>query len=228
MLTVITKQKDIARRIAAVQALGQVDCPKCGAPYLRPRSARPYFVCACCRHRWSENPVVDALGSWLSELHETYPWDWFATLTFANERRRRSGQGEIIVSRGDVTPDSAQYWFRRFLEDAGSAGLAKPYAFRADEYGPLYGRYHLHALVGNVGHLRRYCGTSLPKDAWGKSCCWVHRWPCGYARIYAYDPQRGAHYYLSKYVAKALANWELIGFEPQDLVFPDRVTKDPR
>ena len=137
-------------------------------------------------------------------MHQRYPWDWFATLTFARE---------------GITPAGAQYWFRRYLDDAGRAGASVPYAFRADEYGPLYGRYHLHALVGNVSHLQIYCGGRLPRGEWGKPCCWLHRWPCGHARIYAYDPQRGAQYYLSKYLVKTLANWELIGFETENLVF---------
>lgn len=208
-LTVLRKQRDLAERVAAVDALGKTNCPRCTAPYKRGKYARPYFICKNCGHRWSDNPLTDALGSWLSELHQQYPWDWFATLTFARE---------------GITPAGAQYWFRRFLEDAGAAGAAKPYAFRADEYGPLNGRYHLHALVGNVGHLQIYCGARLPKGVWGHPCCSMHRWPCGHARIFPYDPQRGAHYYLSKYVVKALATWELIGFESENLVFRDDKT----
>jgi hypothetical protein len=203
-MTVLRKQKELAYRVAAVEALGKVNCPSCGAPYDRGRFTRPYFICSTCGHRWSENPVTDALGKWLTELHQQYPWDWFATLTFARE---------------GITPAGAQYWFRRYLDGAGEAGIAKPYAFRADEYGPLHGRYHLHALVGNVSHLQIYCGARLQKNEWGNPCCWVHRWPCGYARIFPYDPQRGASYYLSKYVVKALATWELIGLETENLVF---------
>lgn len=159
------------------------------------------------------NPLTDALGKWLSELHQQFPWDWFATFTFA---------------RKEITEFGAQYWLRRYLEDAAAAGAAKPYAFRADEYGPLYGRYHMHALVGNVSHLQIYCGTWLPMGDWGRPCCWLHRWPCGIARIFPYDPRRGANYYLSKYVVKALANWELIGFETGDLVFRANVMTVPR
>lgn len=215
LLTVKDKQRDEVERIAKVIALGRTACPNCQAPYQRGKFHRPYFICTNCGHRWSDDPVINALGAWLSELHERYPWDWFATLTFAHERFTRGR----TVSRGDVTPHGAAYWFRRYLDEAGASGAAMPYAFRADEYGPVHGRYHLHALVGNVGHLRIYCDTLLPKGEWGKGCCWVHRWPCGIARIYPYDPQRGATYYLSKYVVKRLANWDFIGFEPENLVF---------
>jgi|SRR5579864_1066097 len=214
-MTVDEKNRDEVERIAKVIAMGRTACPKCEAAYQRGRFTRPYFICQLCGHRWSEDPVINALGPWLSELHNRRPWDWFATLTFAPERFTRGG----TVSRGDITPAGAAYWFDRYLEDAGNTGAAKPYAFRADEYGPLHGRYHLHALVGNVGHLRIYCQTPLQKDEWGRTCCWVHRWPCGYARIFPYDPQRGANYYLSKYVVKKLANWDFIGFESENLIF---------
>ena len=221
LLTVASKQRDEAERIAKVMALAYTSCPQCQAAYRRGRFYRPYFICPCCGRRWSQNRVIDALGGWLSKLHEQYPWDWFATLTFANERFTPGS----TVSRGDITPDGAAYWFRHWLHDAGDVGGAQPYAFRADEYGPLHGRYHLHALIGNVAHLQHYCGEKLPKGEWGKSCCWVHRWPCGIARIFHYDPRRGAHFYLSKYVIKALANWDVIGFESEDLVFKAHCTE---
>ena len=204
MVTLADKRRDEAERLERVLALGRTSCPSCRAPYVRPRFRRPYFICIGCGFRWSENPVIDALGSWLTELHQRYPWDWFATLTFA---------------RKEITADGAQYWFRRYLEETGKAGACAPYAFRADEYGPLHGRYHLHALIGNVSHSEIYCGQRLKPGTWGENCCAVHRWQCGIARIYPYDPKRGANYYLSKYVTKALATWDLVGFESQDLIF---------
>ncbi len=208
-LTVLQKQRDLADRIAAVEALGKANCPSCAAPYERGKYTRPYFICRHCGHRWSENPLIDALGTFLTDLHQRrYPWDWFATLTFG---------------RREITENGGQYWLHRYLNDAGAVGTAKPYAFRADEYGPLHGRYHMHALVGNVSHLPIYCGVKLRPGQWGQACCWVHRWPCGHARIYPYDPQRGAHFYLSKYVVKELANWELIGFESENIVFRNHV-----
>jgi len=91
--------------------------------------------------------------------------------------------------------------------------VTKPYAFRADEYGPATGRFHLHALIGNVKTVAMYCGRHLPAGFWGKSCCALHQWPCGYARLFAYDPQLGARFYLSKYVTKAMGDWQLVGFE---------------
>src|SRR5437016_778054 len=86
VLTIADKQRDTAERIAKVMALAYTSCPNCQAPYQRDRFYRPYFICRSCGHRWSENRVIDALGDWLSRVHESYPWDWFATLTFADER----------------------------------------------------------------------------------------------------------------------------------------------
>ena len=205
ILTVEDKRRDESERIAAVLALGKIDCPHCGAPYARGKYSRPYLICCQCGHRWSENPIVQAWGTFLEEVHQKYPWDWFGTFTFARQ----------------ISPAGAGYWFRKYLEELGRAGIAKPYAFRADEYGPLNGRFHLHALVGNVSHLTIYCGERLPRNVWGRNCCWLHGWRCGYARIYPYDPAKGARSYLSKYVTKALANWDLFGFETENLTFAD-------
>src|SRR5262245_14861269 len=87
-------------------------------------------------------------------------------------------------------------------------------AARGDEYGdgPRGGRLHIHALIGNVAGLRRYCDQRLPCGEWGMKCCMVHAWPCGYARVLQYDPRRGASYYVAKYCVKSLGDWELYGF----------------
>jgi len=194
----------------AVRRLSDVTCPKCGVIFRRD-AFKPYLSCPGCLSRFSLDRTRDELAHFLTSLHHKFPWDWYATFTFA---------------RDTITPAGAQYCFRRYLDSAARVGGSVPYAFRADEYGPLYGRYHLHALVGNVSHLPIFCGVLLDRGEWGKSCCWVHRWLCGYARIYPYDPERGAIYYLSKYVTKQFATWELIGFEPENLIFkssPEKV-----
>jgi hypothetical protein len=156
-------------------------------------------------------------ANWLSGLAR---WDWFGTFTFSDP----------ISSAG------AHYWFDRYLrsvEDAINgwslpdpkrsngwgyadmqATLPRIYvkAFRADEYGPRRGRLHMHALIAGVGELKRFCGQSLPPGQWGRKCCFVHAWPCGYARVLDYDPNLGAGYYISKYTVKAFGDWALYGF----------------
>lgn len=148
--------------------------------------------------------VPHVMADWLNELSKEWPWDWFGTFTFSDPK---------------VTPAGAHNFFRRYLGWIERECIAQPYSFRADEYGPLGGRFHMHALIGNVGHVEPYCGERLPSGQWGKRCCWVHRWPCGYARILPYDAKLGARYYLTKYVAKASGDWELIGFERDVLRF---------
>ena len=76
------------------------------------------------------------------------------------------------------------------------------YAFRADEYGPINGRFHMHALIGNVGTMPAYCGTPLGPTVRGRPCCGLHAWPCGYARVLQYDANMGATGYVTKYVVK--------------------------
>jgi len=173
------------------------------------------------------------LGNFLEELHTHHPWDWFFTGTFANP----------------VSPPGAHYMFNRYMQgiqrqmaqaqigkpacgtDYSDADgqpsilkfrVYKPYAFRADEYGPLGGRFHLHALIANVSMVERFCGELLGNRVWGKPCCAVHRWPCGYARIFPYEPALGARFYLSKYVTKALGDYDLIGFEPGEPILRSR------
>jgi hypothetical protein len=88
------------------------------------------------------------------------------------------------------------------------------YAFRGDEYGVLNGRFHIHALLGNVGNFPAYCGKSLAARNSGEKprpCCGVHSWPGGYARVFPYDPAISATGYVSKYVTKDFGDYELIG-----------------
>lgn len=155
------------------------------------------------RWTWEKAQPAAVYGEFLNQLSESFPFDWFGTFTFSEA----------------VSSAAAHYWFRKYLESA--VGLTKPYAFRADEYGPKGGRLHLHALVGNVSHLIAYCGEPLPHGKWGRPCCWLHRWPCGYARILPYDPTKGARYYVAKYVSKTLGDYDFIGFE-EGLIFKSK------
>lgn len=131
------------------------------------------------------------MGEWLGQLA---PWDVFATWTFSRA----------------VTVDGAMFWARRHLKRLEEMAAQRIYSFVGVERGQTGGLLHLHALVGNVGHLRPYCGNRLAPGQWGRGCCMVHAWPCGHARVLPYDPKLGAAYYVSKYVSKKLAEWELV------------------
>lgn len=124
-----------------------------------------------------QRPLVEAWGDFLGG----FPWDWFCTLTF----------------RDPVPSFTAHRRFAFFMRDVEQAAGLPIAWFRADEYGPLGGRLHLHALVSNVGHLRRLT--------------WMDRWDArnGYARILKFDPEKGAAYYCAKYVTKQFGEWDL-------------------
>ncbi len=137
--------------------------------------------------------IPDEMGPWLEGLA---PWDWFSTYTFSRL----------------ATAEGAHTMFRKHLKWLELKAGQPVYAFRADEYGALNGRFHLHALIGNVARLTPWCGEKLPPGTWGLPCCGVHGWPCGHARVLPYDPEIGAGGYVAKYITKELGDFELIGF----------------
>lgn len=137
--------------------------------------------------------LKEAMGTWLGQLA---PWDVFSTWTFSRP----------------VQVHGALYWGKRHLDFLERVAEQPVYAFLGVERGENGGLLHVHALVGNVGHLKAYCGHKLRPGEWGHTCCQVHAWPCGIARVLRYDPELGARYYVSKYLVKRLAEWELRGF----------------
>ena len=163
--------------------------------------------------------LKEAMGECLGQLA---PWEVFATWTFSRP----------------VRETGAAYWACRHLaslEDATNGwGLARPTAANGHGYiqdgqldlprtrvylpsggwreAQVGGLVHLQALVGNLGQLVKLCGERLLTTEWGRDCCLIHRWPAGYARVFPYDPHRGAKFYVSKYITKRLAEWDLVGF----------------
>ena len=163
-LTVSAEQRDLANRIAAVEALDRVACPRCNAPY-RGTLFPPYFVCICCRHRWSENPRVDALGNFLEQIHTHHPWQWFFTGTFARPVSASGAHYMFVRYMEGIQREMAQQQHGKpacgtdYSEADGQPSLLKfatykPYAFRADEYGPIGGRFHLHARLATSPRYR--------------------------------------------------------------------------
>ncbi len=133
------------------------------------------------------------MGTWLGELA---PWDVFSTWTFSRP----------------VRVHGALYWTRRHLAWLEKVAEQPIYGFAGVEAGERGGLLHVHALLGNVAHVKRYCGQRLKPGTWGRTCCQLHAWPCGIARVLPYDPELGAAHYVSKYITKRLAEWELVGF----------------
>lgn len=121
--------------------------------------------------------LTEGWGQFLSQ----YPWDWFVTLTF------RDWVGSFRAHR----------LFERFVRELEKAAGIPIFWFRADEIGTHGGRFHMHALIGNVAHLRRLT--------------WMDRWEgmAGIARILPFNAKRGAAYYCAKYVTKQDGDWQL-------------------
>tara|TARA_Y100000310_G_C20609430_1_gene777232 strand:+ start:877 stop:1116 length:240 start_codon:yes stop_codon:yes gene_type:complete len=67
------------------------------------------------------------------------------------------------------------------------------------------GRLHLHSLVGGEG-------AGNIKAAWAD---WFNNPYGGRARIELYNPEKGASFYISKYVTKTLGEWEVLGSWPE-------------
>jgi hypothetical protein len=110
-----------------------------------------------------------------------FSWDWYVTLTF----------------RDWVKSFRAHRLFEQFMRDLEKAAGIPIFWFRADELGTHGGKFHIHALIGNVAHLRRLT--------------WMDRWHdlAGIARILPFNAKRGAAFYCAKYITKQSGDWEL-------------------
>ncbi len=124
-------------------------------------------------------------GRWL----ETHEWKWFCTLTFRDHPPK---------------PHTALRKYKRWLERNPLFLPDNPYSFVATENGDLFGRLHLHSLVG---------GDS-PGDMGEAWRDWFNDPFGGRAQIVEYEKEKGAEYYLAKYVTKELGEWEAVGGWP--------------
>lgn len=125
------------------------------------------------------SPVRDAWSSWLG----LYPWDAWGTLTFA---------------AGEFTHEAAT---RAWNNYARWLSAQHPLAawFVGHEVGAR-GRLHMHCLLGALTHRDRDAFAVLWE--W-----WFRRY--GRCEVKGYDPERGAAAYVSKYVTKELAHYDL-------------------
>lgn len=170
---------------------------------------RAYFA-----HARKEIP--QAFGNFIAGLAQ---WDWFINpFTFRNLSRAEearlvvpvSSDGNVVrysqdprlvswrppsryaLRPGPPVPDAAfaritQYFSNMQASTGGPIGWVL-----AEEFGRMGGRYHCHALVTGVAHLRR--------DVWWDE---AHR-RFGRTRIEPFDPRKAAAFYTAKYAAKQL------------------------
>lgn len=165
------------------------------------------------RHR---HEIADAFGTFIAGLA---PWDWFINpITFRD--RAPAAESRLVqvthrdsgVSFCEADPRIALWKpFRRGVCPSGppvpAQAMARIWDFLAaiqeeagqpigwvvaEEFGRAGGRYHCHALVTGVAHLRR--------DKWWEEA--FKRF--GRTRIVPFDPARGAAFYAAKYAAKQL------------------------
>lgn len=128
----------------------------------------------------SEQPVSLALH-W-GEWLKGYDWQAWGTLTLRYD---------------EPTHDQMQRAWSRFVAWLRTEGNQDVSYFVGHEVGSR-GRVHLHCLLGTLAE-------DTPRSAlWS---WWYERF--GRAEIRGYDPERGAASYVSKYVTKELAHYDL-------------------
>ena len=87
----------------------------------------------------SSTELKSEMGNWLQTLA---PWDSFFTGTW----------------KRPVTLDGVLYGMRRYLKKIEAMAGVPVYAYFGVERGNKGGLLHVHALIGNISHVRNYCG----------------------------------------------------------------------
>jgi hypothetical protein len=128
------------------------------------------------RDRRNPEPVRPDLQAPLGQWLGTFPWDWYATMTFAEP----------------VHPEQAVKRWDRWVRDLERRQAHRVRWARALEY-QKRGVIHYHALVWFGGASQAHRLTAMDQ--------WVLIGG-GFARIVTYDPHLGATHYLGKYIAK--------------------------
>jgi hypothetical protein len=131
---------------------------------------------------------VNALRlSWVTFLNQ-FNWDWFSTLTFGDPPKTYTAQNKVS----------------RWLDTLQRQEKRKVGYYKAMEMTRV-GVPHFHLLMGNLDGVRRDKYWEL----------WFSQ--NGRARIVPYDQDKGAAFYISKYVCKDeyanAENWELAGLQ---------------
>lgn len=165
----------------------------------RPAALNTYYLTA--------DPVLLAIGDFLNG----YPWAHYLTLTFRPPQTHKKATDPALVANGQpwgrytrritsAAPVSQEYALRQWAAFRGRLAreIRVPmFWFYGVEHGEKFGRLHLHALTGNTERLPVYVMREL--------------WRSGWSHVKPYDPRKGASYYITKYVTKELAEWDISG-----------------
>ena len=144
--------------------------------------------------------LPDEYGGFLAGLAA---WDWFVNpITF---------RGDAPCSDGAMK--SIEEWLADLETHAG-----KPIGWLvAEEFGAVGGRWHCHALICGVSHLRRQFWWDEAFRRFGRT------------RIEPFDPARAGAFYAAKYAAKALGaihfGGTLAGVELSRVVRPEGIRR---
>ncbi len=141
-------------------------------------------------------PLLKAWAGFLAQ----FDWSHFLTLTFrpyAPLVVAGLAPAKPLGPRPGPPPDYAHRAFERFVNDLGRRVGQSPFWFRADEFGEQLGRLHFHALIGGVRSLT----VETIKPAWRE----------GFSVVREYDPDLRVAHYLTKYVRKDLADYDMSG-----------------
>ena len=103
---------------------------------------------------------------------------------------------------GPPVPDKALAEINSYLFDLQIAAGQPIRAMIAEEFGRIGGRYHAHALVAGVAHLRR--------NEWWEEA--FKRF--GRTRISPFDPRQGGAFYAAKFASNQLGALHFIGPMP--------------
>lgn len=145
----------------------------------------------------SRRALKQAWGDFVDEVGKRKGgWDWFATLTFRDRTPAEQKLGWTKV--GWSYSEKACNAFLGALRDR--KGLDDLWWVKCREIQRWRGVPHWHAFVGGVQELRRMDMVD-----------WWHDQGYGFARVLPYEREKGARFYLCKYLVKELGD---IRFSP--------------
>lgn len=149
--------------------------------------------------------VKQAYGNWLSR----YPWSWFATITLRDP----------LWDAGSSPPQACTGWTRmgwgkawatwtRFTDYLGyGIFTSRDGATTVGAPGSCWWFVGLEIQERGVPHLHALLGGPAVDASWRLLAFeWAYR-EAGFSRLLPYDSEKGASWYLAKYVAKELSDW---------------------
>lgn len=135
------------------------------------------------------NEYQQAVGDWLGSLGD---WTHWYTLT------------DKYAAQASENPRSLKSW-RRGVQDWRKSLGSPPLFFGVE---PSRRGSHVHGLI-SLPRLEEQAGLGLgERSDWDKMTDDMRR-RFGRVDLEAYDPDKGAAHYVSKYVSKRLTDWDI-------------------